>query len=240
MDDRYPAAQPHDPPVEILPDVLYVHGSFRMNPAMTINRNMVALRHDGEVTLVNPIRLSDEGERALEKFGRVAHIVRLGAMHGLDDPYCIQRFGARFWSQAGGNLHPEPKPDVVIEEGTAPPIPDADFIVLRETKLPECLLLLHRHDGLLLTCDAIQNWESTSRCSLAAKIACYALGFMHPANIGPFWKKLMTKEGGSLRPDFERILEHDFENLIGAHGQPLLGGAKEALRKTVNRVLGSS
>ncbi len=237
MADTFPAAQPHDPPVEVFPDLLYVHGSFRMGPGMVINRNMIVLRDGGELTLINPIRLDAAGEKALEEYGTVKHLLRLGPMHGLDDPYCIDRFGAKLWSQSGGKEYPEP-PDVVIDETVKPPVPDSEFIVFREAKIPECVLLLRKHGGVLIACDGIQHWESTSRCSLIAKGVCYAVGFMHPANIGPFWKKLMTKEGGSLRPDFERILEHDFDHLVGAHGQFMKGGAKAALAATVERVLG--
>ena len=74
--------------------------------------------------------------------------------------------------------------------------------------------------------------------ALLAKPVTHLMGFMKPANIGPPWKRLMTKPGGSLRPDFERLLELPFENLVGAHGQPLLGGANAALRRTVERVFG--
>lgn len=232
----HPPALPHDEPREILPDVLFVHGSARMGPGMTINRNMVVLRHEGELTLVNPIRLSDAGEKALEAFGTVRHAMRLGPAHGVDDPYTVARFGARFWCQAGSATYPEPKPDVVLEDGVELPIPDLELIAYRETKSPECVLLWRRHGGLLLSCDSIQHWERASRCSLPAKAVTYLMGFMHPANIGPPWRKFMTQDGGSLRPDFERILEQPFENLVGAHGQPLLGGANAALRKTVERV----
>ena len=100
----------------------------------------------------------------------------------------------------------------------------------------EACLLIRRDGGLLVSCDSIQHWESTSNCSLLAKAATRLMGFIHPANIGPPWKKFMTKSGGSLRPDFDRLLENPFENLVGAHGQPLLGGANAALRKTVERV----
>lgn len=61
-------------------------------------------------------------------------------------------------------------------------------------------------------------------------------GRMRRANIGPPWKKFMTADGGSLRPDFDRLFELPFDSLIGAHGQPLLGGAKALLRDTVDRV----
>ena len=72
--------------------------------------------------------------------------------------------------------------------------------------------------------------------SLPAKAVTRLMGFMHRANIGPPWKKFMTADGGSLRPDFDRLLELPFDSLIGAHGQPLLGGAKALLRDTVDRV----
>jgi hypothetical protein len=62
---------PHDPLVELVPDVFFVHGSMRMGPGMLINRNMAVVRHGTEVTLVNPIRLSPEGEAELEALGIV-------------------------------------------------------------------------------------------------------------------------------------------------------------------------
>ncbi len=234
MPDWYP----HDDPVELLPDLLFVHGSIRLGPGMSINRNMVALRHQGEVSLLNPIRLSPEGEKALEQVGTVKHAFRLGIYHGVDDPYTLERFGAHFWCQEGSSLYPEPKPQTVLAEGVALPFPDAELFVFRETKLPECAVVWRKHGGVLLTCDSIHHWESTSRCSLLAKPVCHLMGFMHPANIGPPWRRMMTPKGGSLRPDFDRLLEHDFDNLIGAHGQPLLGGAKEKLRASVERVFG--
>ncbi len=233
----FPPPQPHDPPRELLPDLLFVHGTFRMAPGMTINRNMVVLRDRGQLTLINAIRLNEAGEASLEAYGEVENVVRLGPLHGLDDPYTVQRFGARFWSQSGGDRYAEPLPDVVITDETTAPVEDAEIIILKETVLPECLLLWRRHGGVLIACDAVQNWESTSRCSLLGKIACHAFGFMHPANIGPFWIKLMTKPGGSLKPDFDRILAHEFDHLVGAHGQPLIGGARTALTKAVARVL---
>ena len=117
--------------------------------------------------------------------------------------------------------------------------------MFREAKIPECALLLRRHGGILLTCDSIQHWANLSRCSLLGKVLTRGVGivrpsmsFMHPANIGPFWRKLMTVEGGSLRSDFERLLELPFEHLIGGHGQPLQGGARDALRASVERVYG--
>ena len=238
MSDPHPPAYAHDPPWEILPDALLVCGSIRMGPGMVINRNMVVLREAGELTLINPIRLSAEGEAALEAFGQVRHAVRLGCYHGVDDPYTVERFGAQFWCQEGSDQYPAPPPDRILEEGGPLPLADAELFVFRETKLPESLLLWKRHGGLLVSCDSLQHWESSSGCSPLAKLVTRAFGFLHPANIGPPWRRMMKKKGGSLRPDFDRILELSFEHLVGAHGQFLRGGARDAFGATVRRIYG--
>ncbi len=211
MSDTFPPAQPHEPPREILPDVLFVHGTMRMGPGMTINRNMVALRHEGELTLLNPVRLSAEGEAALEAFGTVQHAVRLGCMHSLDDPYTVKRFGARFWCAPGADAGLEPKPDALLEASAELPIPGAELFTFRGVQKPECAVLFRRAD-LLVTCDAVQHWESTSGCSLLGKLACHAMGFLHPANIGPPWRRIQTPKGGSLESEFERLSSLGFEN----------------------------
>lgn len=65
------------------------------------------------------------------------------------------------------------------------------------------------------------------------------MGFKHPANIGPPWRKLMTPAGGSLKGDFERLLDQPFDHILGGHGKPMIGGAKAGLTATVRRVFGA-
>jgi hypothetical protein len=230
---------PHDPLVELVPDVFFVHGSMRMGPGMLINRNMAVVRHGTEVTLVNPIRLSPEGEAELEALGIVRHVVRLGPMHGVDDAYSVERFGATFWGLGGEADYPEPKGAEHLSEEGPLPIPDARIFVFHETVKPECCLVIDRGAGILLSCDSLQHWVSTSNCSFLARGVTHLMGFMHPANIGPPWKKFMTKPGGSLRPDFERLIDMNFDCLLGAHGQPMIGGARRAVRATIDRVFAS-
>ena len=162
----------------------------------------------------------------------------------MDDAYTVERFGAEFWSFPDQENYPEPRPDHLLAEGASLPIPDAELFIFRETLHPEGCVLWRRR-GLLVACDSIQHWESTDGCSAFGAFVTRAIGwvrpklsFMHPANLGPFWVPTMTRLGGSLRPDFERLLELPFDHLVGAHGQPLLGGAHTALRASVERVLG--
>ena len=74
-----------------------------------------------------------------------------------------------------------------------------------------------------------------SRCSLAARLIMPFMGFKRTTIIGPLWLKFMTPDGGSLRPDFERLLDFEFDNVISAHGGPRLGGAHTAVAQAVAR-----
>jgi len=251
MGDNHPPAQAHEPIEQLFEDVYWVHGTASMGPGMRINRNMVVLRHclsdrraptpdadasDGELTLINPVRLSEAGEKDLLALGAVKHIVRIGYFHSMDDAYYVERHGARFWCQAGSNRVTGPKPDELIEEGTRLPFPGAKVFAFRDTKFPEAAVLVQKHGGLLVTCDSVQHHVDTSGCSLPAKAALHLMGFMHPVNIGPPWRKFMTKQGDSLKSDFERLLKLEFEHAIGAHGRLCKGGARDALATTVARV----
>jgi len=42
-----------------------------MNALMTIPRNMIVIRHNGELSLLHAVRLDDAGLAALEKLGSV-------------------------------------------------------------------------------------------------------------------------------------------------------------------------
>jgi hypothetical protein len=114
------------------------------------------------------------------------------------------------------------------------PISDAALFTFRDTSNEEAALLIQRGDGILITCNSVQNWPNSAGCSLLAKAAAKLMGFtVRPAQIGPPWRKRMTPEGGSLRTDFERLAALDFKHLVGAHGSPLLETAKRDLVATV-------
>jgi hypothetical protein len=231
---RYPAAQAHEPIREIAPDVFFVPGTMQMAPLMRISRNMTVIRDGGDLTLVNAIRLTSAGEDALQRLGTVRHVMRLGCVHGLDDAYSVARFGAQFWCQAGSTRYPEPAPDHVLREGGPLPVGDAQLFVFRETRLPESALLLRR-GGVLVTCDSLQHYGDWRRHSLAARLVMPLLGFSRTTLIGPPWKKHLTPPGGSLRADFERLASLEFDTLISAHGTPLVGGARGAVRAAIDR-----
>lgn len=228
----HPPAYPHDPIVELFPDVYLLHGSIRMGPGMRMNRNMLILRQDGELTLVNPVRMSEAGLKDLDALGKVVHLIRLGDFHGLDDRFYVERYRARFWCQAGQGSYKEPTPDIVFNAATDAPVRGASFFVYEHARFPEAAILVARH-RLLIATDSLQFYNDFSYFSGITKFAFRLLGFKSGLNIGAPWIKRVTPKGGSLKPDFERLLKLDFDALIGAHGGLLKTGAKDHVKAQV-------
>ncbi|HTM20973.1 MAG TPA: hypothetical protein VL172_10710 [Kofleriaceae bacterium] len=239
MSDDFPAATAHDPPTEVLPDVWMVRGTL-VRDTTTFTRNMVLLRHGGELTVINTVRLDDGGERRLEQLGRVAHLVKLGAFHGLDDPYYRSRYpDARFWAPPGSAHKRGIHHDDDLTEQSAPPVPGLGVFSFRNTRLPEAALHLPVGGGTLITCDAATAVRDLEGTRGMERILTAENGFLRPVTIGLMWRNGMARDPGpSLLPDFQRLLELDFGNLLTAHGPPVLGNARDELRETVRIVFG--
>lgn len=234
---------PHDPIEEIQPDVYMVRGSIKLNPLLSITRNMAIVRHEGELTLVDPIRLAPDEEKRLEELGSVKRVLRLGSLHGVDDAYYVDRYGAELWAPGVSQAYPEPKPTLEWDESTPLPFPEAELFRFQGLKQPEGALLLKRDSsgqkGLLFTCDAIQHYGDHSHCNLLARMVLPFVGFPKTTIVGPIWVKLMTPEGASLESEFRRLLALDFDQLLSAHGTLLEAGAHQACERAVDKMFSS-
>lgn len=237
---NYSPIYPHGDVEQIGDEVFMVRGSIRMNPLVRISRNMGIIRNDGELTLINPIRLNQKVEAQLKALGEVTNIFRLGAFHGVDDPYYIDSFKAMFWSQPGGTAYTEPPIDVELNTQIILPFGDGEIFEFAGTPQPECALLLKRNGGILFTCDAIQHYGDYSYNNLAAKLLMPRIGFPRTTIVGPIWLKMMTKEGESLESEFRRLLELEFDRLLSGHGTLLQSGAHAGVEAAVNKAFNST
>lgn len=221
MSESFRAALPHDEILEIQPDLFLVRGTYRFMPGFSIPRNMVIARQGDELTLINGVRLSAEGEAALARLGTVKHLVRLGSFHGADDPYLKQRYGARTWAPRGLGYDQD-------LDGANSPLGEA--FRFEGAKEPEGALLL---GDTLITCDSFQNWTANTmeKCSWIGRIFMKQAGF-RPALIGPFWLKRM---GNGVETDFRRIAERPFKHAISGHGEPLLDTARAEFTAEIDR-----
>lgn len=221
-------AQPHGRLEPVFSDVWMVTGSFRFGPGLSIPRNMTVVREGARLVLFNSVRLSADGEAELAKLGQVTDVVRLGGFHGLDDPYLHERYGATMWAPA--NIRQARVPYRPLAED-ASPLADGTPFLFRHGRDPEAALVLARDGGILISCDAYQNWTSFADCSFLARPMMRAMGF-GPAIIGGPWAKRM---GPGVYEDFERLQTQPFRHLLPGHGAPLRDRARDELAGAMRR-----
>lgn len=232
MPDFRPA-EPHGPFVEVFPDVFLLTGGFTFAPGLSIGRNMTVLRQGGELTVVNSVRLSPAGEAELEKLGRPVHLARIGAFHGADDPWYMQRYAMRLWAPEGTKHEGDLKTAEVLKPGSSP-VAGVEVFAFTGGKLPEVALRLDREGGVLISCDAYQHWTHFDDCSFLGRLMMRAMGF-GPTLIGGPWAKQM---GPGVRADFERLKGEPFRHLIPGHGTVLRDGAKAGLDVAIQKRFG--
>jgi hypothetical protein len=229
MTFEYSPAWPHGEIEEVFPDIFFVTGTNRTHHAgvdLQTSRGMVAVRERDGLVLVNTVRLDDDGLRKLESLGRIAHVVRLGAFHGRDDPFYRDRYKATLWALPESMHADGHEADHTLVPHRMLPLRDAELFVFESAKYPEAALLLRRDGGILITCDAVQNWVIVDRYFSPETGAQFmAQGLIRPANIPSTWL-------GACEPDasdFRRLLALEFRHLVSAHGEPLLRDAHSRL-----------
>ncbi|MBL4821221.1 MAG: hypothetical protein JKY98_09585, partial [Gammaproteobacteria bacterium] len=126
-----------------------------MGPAIEMNRNMVILQSGSDLTLINPVQMTEEGLASLDALGEVKNVLRLGDFHGLDDTFYLDRYKCTFWAQSGQETYKEPRPTTEINSDTVSPFPNSEFFIFETARKPEAALLLTDHK-LLITTDSIQ------------------------------------------------------------------------------------
>lgn len=232
--ETFAEALPHGELEEVFPGVFFVTGTMKtqlMGAHWHFSRNMTVVKDGDALTLVNTVRLGDEGLAALDRLGQVKHVVRIGALHGLDDAFYKHRYGATYWALPG--MPGAPQPDLVLQAGAGGPFAGCSVFIFEQTKLPEAILRIDREGGILVAADALQNWVGPDEFfSEESRQTMTAMGFFQPANLGPVWMQVNEAKAG----DFERLQALEYRHALCGHGSPLRDGAREAYRERIARV----
>ncbi len=235
---QFTPAWPHGEIREILPDVFFVTGTNKTQHEgvnIQTSRNMTIIRNGSELTLVNTVRLSEEGLKKLNALGNVTNIVRIGAFHGRDDAFYRDQYPtAQLWTLKGMTYEDGLKSDRDLTPGGPMPFPGCSLFVFETSTLPEGVLHIAREGGILISCDSIQNITSTDAYYSPQTAQSFQdQGLVKPANISPMWLGA-THTNAS---DFYRLLKRiTFRHLLTAHGEPLMNKAYEQVTATIKRV----
>lgn len=241
----FPPAMPHDALQEVLPGIHLVRGTVAMPGPLPVrfSRNMTVIQEGPRLVLVNTVRLDEAGLESLDALGRVTDVIRIGANHGMDDPFYGARYGAKVWALRGqrytagfdtraADVYFEP--DVEVDEATALPLEGARIHRIA-SRPPEGLLLLERHGGVCVAGDCLQHWhEADDRFNWVASLMMRVMGFIKPHNVGPGW----LAQGKPPKEDLRSVLSLPFANVLPAHGAPVLGDAVAKYTPAIERVAG--
>jgi hypothetical protein len=218
--------------------VFFVTGSMRgefFGSMWQFSRNMVVLREDGALTIVNSVRLSDEGLRQLDQLGKVVNVVRIGDMHGIDDPFYVDRYGASFWAMPGMDVQAELKVDKWLTVDGEMPVRGCSFFEFKTTKLPEGILRIDRDGGIMIACDSLQNWVGPDEFFDPATVETMrGMGFFAKAGIGLAW----IHESSPKAEDFVRLKQVPFAHALCGHGEPVRDTAQADYHVAFQRFFG--
>jgi hypothetical protein len=235
---QFTPAWPHGDIHEILPDVFFVTGTNKIHHEganIQTSRNMTIVRNGTELTLINSVRLNDEGLKKLDQLGTVTHIVRIGEFHGRDDAsYKSQYPAAQLWTLNGMTYDSGLKADRELTPEGDMPFPGCSLFVFETSTLPEGILHIDREGGILISCDSIQNITCTDKFYSPQTAQSFQdQGLVKPANISPIWLGATHTKAS----DFDRLLKTmTFRHLLTAHGEPLMNTATEQVTATMKRV----
>jgi len=237
----YPKALPHDPILQIADDLFVVYGSIMLNPVMRITRNMTIVRHGNELTLINAVRLSEDGLQSLDALGEVKHVMRLGPLHGYDDEFYMNRYSPNFWGFDDGVTYTTPKVSHPLKAGGELPFPDAELVVFSDLKQTEGVIVLQRGSGVLLTADVLQTYSTPPHMPhtpwLVRKLMPFA-GFPNETLLGPIWIKLLVQDKPQFEAEIRQVLEFKFDQMIAAHGVFLPNNAKQEVAAAIDKAFG--
>jgi len=221
---------------QVFDDVWWAWGTTRFFPGATFPRNMTIVRQGEGLVVVHPVMMPPEEQAKIEALGKIEHIVRLGDFHGMDDALYQEKYSAKLWAPRGATPRDGVRVDHELYEGGPTPFEDGSLYAFEVASVPETVLHLERHDGMLLTCDSVQSWEKMPEgVSFLGSLMAKAMGFKGRACVGPGWRKQCEpKTGENFEPKFRRLLELEFRHIVSAHGPPLVDSAKDDLRAGVN------
>ncbi|MGE3317989.1 MAG: hypothetical protein AB7I18_01725 [Candidatus Berkiella sp.] len=232
--NTYRTVQPHGEINEVFHDLYMVTGTNHIHHDgvdIQVSRNMVIVRDDHQLTLINTVRLNEPGLQALDALGTVQNVVNIGAFHGYDDAFYLDHYHAKLWALKNKQHQNNRQADYLLNENGPMPLPDCTLFNFETTQFPECMLILKRNEGnVLITCDCIQNWETpdTFFSEQSAK-QFQEQGLIKQANIPDTWL-------GACQPDvaeLSKIKALSFKHLISAHGVPLKDNAYEKVCETL-------
>jgi hypothetical protein len=230
-----PPVWPHSKIEEIFPNIFFVTGMNKTQHEgvdLQHSRNMIIIRNDNKLSLINTVKLDDAGLSELDALGKVENVIRIGSFHGRDDAFYIDHYSAKLWAIKGMQHENNKITDIELVPDGLMPFPKCSLFVFETSLYPEGVLHIAQEGGILITCDSIKNWVVKDQFFNEETAKIYNdQGFFGRATVSTVWQQA-TKVKPS---EFIRMNSIEFCHLLSAHGEPLLDTAHKDLEATLKR-----
>ncbi len=233
---QYSPAWPHSNIKQIFPDIFFVTGTnITEHEGVTLqhSRNMIIVRNNDKLSLINTIRLTKEGLEELTALGKIENVIRIGSFHGRDDAFYLDNYQAKLWALPGMEHANNKIADHILTPGGQTPFANGSVYIFTSSNFPEAVLHINQNDGILITCDSIKNWLSSDEFFSNTSAKMYeAQKFFGPATINEIWLQATQIDKAEL----VGLNELDFKHLLSAHGEPLLNDANLHVNQTLSKL----
>lgn len=233
---KYLPEWPHSNIKQVFPNIFFVTGTnITEYEGVTLqhSRNMIIIRDQDKLSLINTVKLNQQGLDELAALGTVENVIRIGAFHGRDDEFYLDHYNAKLWALPNMEHKNQRKADAILSSGGLTPFSNCRLFIFESSKFPEAILHIDQDGGVLVTCDSIKNWLAKDEFFSEETASLYEKqSFFGCATITKIWLQATQVEKAELL----KILNLDFKHLLSAHGAPLLNDAYEHVSKTLSQI----
>ena len=231
-------------------NVWTVRGSFSMIPYLfSLTATMTIYRNESnqELTIFNAFRCQESLEQEILKLGKVAHVVKLGQLHGDADAYYARapQFGEpKLWTLPNGSVAEGTNADEILSE-TNVPVPGAKLYNLQGHPFPEGLMTLPCTSGagpVLVATDSLIHITDLSIVPYVGRFVLYMMGLNMQSTQdvpkpAPLWCKTTVGAVGAdcVRRWYKDIAAMDWSAFVGAHGTPAKNCDHDAMLEVVEQ-----
>ena len=217
--------------MENLTDLLILNDSLE-GPLVSLPVRGVVVRTSNAGILISPLPKITSFKNKIDDFATVTDILAPNLFHHLGiRPACVLFPTAQLWGTQGiakkrKNLD---WPNILGESFWPYEDEIALFFIEGTPNFNECVFL-HRKTKTLIVQDLCFNLQKQH--TWGARILFGLFGTYNRFAISRLLKFLMADKA-AFRQSVQNLLNQDFENIIMAHGEIVLGNGKELLRKAL-------
>lgn len=228
---NYSPVWPHGDIVKVFESIYVVRGTniTHFNDLkIQHSRNMTIVENNGDLVLINTVRLDEARLQELDQLGTVKHVVSIGAFHGRDDSFYLDRYNAKLWTVKEITSHDHSTH--ALSNGDLLPMQNSHFYTFKNSSPLEGFICIEDHEGIIITCDSIKNWVEVDEffSEETAKMALSSFD-ISTARISPIW----LNATGVNKSAFEDLMKLKFKHLVSAHGDILRNTAYEDVKKSI-------